>query len=129
MTSQPSIAVVHLHRDDNICLAARPLDGGARIIAGDRAVTLSGPVKLGHKIAVQRIPQGARVVKYGQAIGVTTENVEPGDWVHSHNLSNGDLELDYAPATQVPPAPPPITDRTFLGYRRANGKAGTRNYI
>ena len=129
MTSQPSIDVVYLHRDDNICLAARPLDGGAKIVAGDRTVTLSGPVKLGHKIAVQRIPKGARVVKYGQAIGVTTENVEPGDWVHSHNLSNGDLELDYAPATQVPPAPPPITDRTFLGYRRANGKAGTRNYI
>lgn len=129
MTSQPSIDVVYLHRDDNICLAARPLDGGAKIVAGDRAVTLGGPVKLGHKIAVQRIPKGARVIKYGQAIGVTTENVDPGDWVHTHNLSNGDLELDYAPATQIPPAPPPISDRTFLGYRRANGKAGTRNYI
>ncbi|MCU0871314.1 MAG: altronate dehydratase family protein [Pirellulaceae bacterium] len=129
MTSQPSIDVVYLHRDDNICLAARPLDRGDRIVAGDRAVTLRSPVKLGHKIAVQPIPQGARVVKYGQAIGVTTQDVEPGDWVHCHNLSNGDLELDYAPATQVPPAPPPITDRTFLGYRRANGKAGTRNYI
>ncbi len=129
MTSQPSIDVVHLHRDDNICLAARTLDSGAKIVAGDHAVTLRGPVKLGHKIAVQRIPKGVRVVKYGQAIGVATENIEPGDWVHTHNLSNGDLELDYAPATQVPPAPPPITDRTFQGYRRANGKAGTRNYI
>jgi altronate hydrolase len=129
MTSQPSIDVVYLHRDDNICLAARPLDRGDRIVAGDRAVTLRGPVKLGHKIAVQPIPRGARVVKYGQAIGVTTQDVEPGDWVHCHNLSNGDLERDFAPATQVPPAPPPIADRTFPGYRRANGKAGTRNYI
>jgi altronate hydrolase len=105
------------------------LEPGVKIVVGERTFTLRGPVKLGHKIAVERIPKGARVVKYGQAIGVTTEHVEPGDWVHTHNLSNGDLELDYAPASQIPPPPPPITDRTFLGYRRANGKAGTRNYI
>jgi altronate hydrolase len=110
-------------------VAARPLESGVRIATGDRTIALRGPVKLGHKIAIVPIPKGTRVVKYGQAIGLTTENVEPGDWIHTHNLSNGDLELDYAPATQVPPAPPPITDCTFLGYRRANGRAGTRNYI
>ncbi len=129
MTSHPAIDVVCLHRDDNICLAARSLDRGAPIVVGARTVTLTSPVKLGHKIAVQPIPQGARVVKYGQAIGVATQPIASGDWVHSHNLSSGDLELDYAPATQIPPPPVPITDRTFQGYRRANGKAGTRNYI
>ena len=129
MTDRLSIAVVHLHPDDNICVAARTLDRGVTITAGDRSLALRSPVPLGHKIAVLPISKGERVIKYGQAIGVTTENVEPGDWVHTHNLSDGDLELDYAPATQVPAPPPPITDRTFLGYRRANGRAGTRNYI
>jgi len=129
MTSQPTIDVVYLQRDDNICLAARSLEAGAQVIAGDRSVALGGPVKLGHKIAIRPISRGEPVVKYGQPIGVATENISPGDWVHTHNLSNGDLERDYAPATQIPPPPVPITDRTFLGYRRANGKAGTRNYI
>lgn len=120
---------VLLHREDNICLAARQLAAHARIAVGDRTLTLNGPIQLGHKIAIVRIPRGQPVVKYGQTIGVATENIEPGDWVHTHNLSNGDLELDYAPATQVPLPPAPITDRTFQGYRRANGKAGTRNYL
>jgi len=129
MTSRPSFDVVHLHRDDNICVAVRSLERGVTIATGDHAITLRGPVKLGHKLAIVPISKGARVIKYGQAIGITTEDVEPGEWVHTHNVSNGDLELDYAPATQVPPAPPPIIDRTFQGYRRANGRAGTRNYI
>jgi altronate dehydratase len=129
MTSRPTTDVVHLHRDDNICVAARPLERGVTIATGDHTISLCGPVKLGHKIALVAIPQGMQVVKYGQAIGVTTENVQPGDWVHTHNLSSGDVELDYAPATQIPPAPPTISDRTFAGYRRANGRAGTRNYI
>lgn len=120
---------VFLHRDDNICVATRQLAAGTHIVVGDQALTLNSPVKLGHKIALVRIPRGQRVVKYGQAIGVATADIEPGDWVHTHNLSNGELELDYAPATQIPPPPKPITERTFLGYRRANGKAGTRNYI
>lgn len=120
---------VLLHRKDNICLAARQLAAHTGIAVGDRTLTLNGPIQLGHKIAIVRIPRGQPVVKYGQTIGVATENIEPGDWVHTHNLSNGDLELDYAPATQIPPPPAPITDRTFQGYRRANGKAGTRNYI
>jgi len=129
MTQSPATEAVLLHRDDNICVAARPLAASVQIVAGGRTLTLRGPVKLGHKIAVVRIPSGQRVVKYGQAIGLATENIEPGDWVHTHNLRNEDRELDYAPATQIPPPPAPITERTFQGYRRADGKAGTRNYV
>lgn len=110
-------------------MAARSLERGRTIAVGEHTITLGEPIELGHKIAVVPLAQGARVIKYGQAIGVTTERISPGDWVHTHNLSNGDLDLDYAPATQIPPLPAPITDRTFRGYRRAGGRAGTRNYI
>src|SRR5690606_39205519 len=34
-----------------------------------------------------------------------------------------------ASATETPPPPPPIEGRTFLGFRRPNGKAATRNYL
>lgn len=110
-------------------MAARPLEGGLTIQAGDHRLTLREPIELGHKIAVAALAKGSQVLKYGQPIGVTTERVSPGDWVHTHNLSNGNLDLDYAPATQIPPPPPPIIGRTFRGYRRASGRAGTRNYI
>jgi altronate hydrolase len=49
--------------------------------------------------------------------------------VHTHNVEVGRLSLDYSCATEIPPDPLPQSGRTFLGYRRADGRAATRNYI
>ena len=120
---------VYLHPDDNICVAARNLGAGQELEIAGATVRLAEAVRLGHKIAVKGIRKGDYVRKYGQIIGQATEAIEPGQWVHSHNLVNGDFVRDYASATAVPPPPEAITDRTFLGYKRSRGKAGTRNYI
>ncbi len=129
MPTTATFDAVYLHPDDNICVATRRLESGEQISAGGRQVTLSAAVNLGHKIALQPIATGQRVLKYGQTIGFTTRDVAPGDWVHVHNLTAGEFDRDYAYATEIPPDPEPILGRTFQGYRRANGKAGTRNYI
>ena len=125
----PAVDTVHLHTEDNICVAARPLARGAQIVVGDAEITLDKAVPLGHKIAIKPIAKDEPVRKYGQIIGFATESVPSGGWVHTHNLATGDFVRDYAPASETPPPLTPITDRTFLGYRRASGKAGTRNYI
>ena len=39
-----------------------------------------------HKIALVRISKGDRVIKYGEVIGIATEHIEKGVWVHTHNL-------------------------------------------
>lgn len=130
MTStETSLEVVYLHPDDNICVAARRLEEGSEITVAGRRLTLREPVKLGHKLAIEPIPQGKFVRKYGQIIGQATRGIGPGQWVHSHNLAQSDFERDYAKSRAVPPPPSPIAGRTFQGYRRASGKAGTRNYI
>jgi altronate hydrolase len=121
--------VIYLHPNDNICVAARNLAGGTPIDVAGHKITLSGAVKIGHKIAVEAIGNGQPVLKYGQTIGFTTETVAPGDWVHSHNLINGEFVRDYASARETPASPAAIAGRTFLGYRRPSGKAGTRNYV
>ncbi|MGD9720339.1 MAG: UxaA family hydrolase [Pirellulales bacterium] len=120
---------IYLHARDNVCVAARDLPAGTEISAGAFQVRLTGPVKLGHKIALEPIAQGQPVTKYGQTIGFATLAIEPGEWIHTHNLEAGKFARDYAAASEVPPDPPPITGRTFAGYRRPNGAAGTRNYI
>ena len=128
MTAQP-IDVIHLHRDDNTCVAARFISAGSQITVADDTIPVTAPVPLGHKIAVSTIAKGERVRKYGQTIGFATESIQPGEWVHVHNLAIGDFARDHASATEIPADPTPITDRTFLGYRRAGGRVGTRNYI
>jgi altronate hydrolase len=129
MPAVAAVDVVLLHADDNIAVAARLLEPGEKIEVGGRVVAVAEPIRMGHKVAVAPIALGGRVLKYGQQIGVTTEPVEPGQWVHCHNLVNGAGERDFAPCRETPPDPEPIVGRTFDGYRRASGKAGTRNYL
>jgi altronate hydrolase len=124
-----AVDTIYLNAEDNICVAARLLTAGTEIRANGRAIKLAEAVPLGHKIAIKAIAKDEPVRKYGQIIGFASEAIEAGGWVHSHNLSIGEFVRDYAPASETPPPLDPIADRTFMGYRRANGKAGTRNYI
>jgi arabinonate dehydratase len=129
MLKAPPIDVVCLHAADNVCVAARDLPAQARISAAGRTVELTEPVRLGHKIALTQIPSGEKVVKYGQTIGFTTEAVAPGAWIHTHNLTAGSFQRDYAASSEIPPQPAPLLGHTFAGYRRPDRKPGTRNYI
>src|SRR4051794_36784386 len=78
--------VVYLHPDDNVCIAARSLEAGEELKVGGRTVRLKGPIKLGHKIALDKIGQDQRVLLYAQTIGATTGPIPPGEHVDSHNL-------------------------------------------
>jgi len=121
--------IVYLHRADNICVAARNLKRGESITAGQHSIETREDVRMGHKIALSQIAAGEAVRKYGQTIGFATQPIEPGQVVHSHNLEAGRFDRDYAFCTDVPPDPQPISGRTFNGYRREDGRAGTRNYL
>jgi len=77
---------------DNIAVACSALPAGtAREIAGARVV-LKTNVDVGHKFAVRRIGKGERIVKYGAPIGSATRDIEPGEYVHTHNVAS-----DYIP--------------------------------
>ena len=117
--------VMRLNPGDNVVIALADLAEGQPL--GD--YTLSAPVKRGHKIASRAIAAGENVYRYGQIIGTATEDIAAGAHVHSHNLGMGAHQQDYAFASQVPPIPTPASERTFLGYPRADGKVGTRNYL
>ncbi len=123
------VDAIYLNGQDNICVAARPLATGTEIVVAGTKLTLGLPVPLGHKIAIKPIAKDEPVRKYGQIIGFASEPIPTGGWVHSHNLAIGEFVRDYASASETPLPPTPITDRTFMGYRRADGRAGTRNYL
>jgi altronate hydrolase len=54
-----------------------------------------------------------------------------GEWVHDHNIGMGELSHDYAfgQGAVQEDILPLEKQATFQGFRRANGKVGTRNYI
>lgn len=122
-------SAICLHADDNIAVAARDVPAGTKVEIHGATIVARDAIGLGHKMATRFIPRGAPVKKFGQTIGFATSDIAPGSWVHTHNVEAGPLSLDYAYASEIPPDPKPITGRTFMGYRRPDGRAATRNYI
>lgn len=43
-------------------------------------------IEFGHKFAVTLIPRGTEVIKYGEVIGKSVNNINPGEHVHVHNI-------------------------------------------
>ena len=121
---------LQVHPDDNVAVAIEALAAGTTVSVGEGEVTLRDDVPKGHKIALRDLGAGADVIKYGAHLGHTTEAVGAGAWVHSHNLRTGLGELhEYVYQPVAPPAPIEGAMPTFQGYRRANGRVGTRNEI
>jgi len=85
-----SVPALMIHHDDNVATALRPLEGGERVTvsAGGReiTVTLYRPVPFGHKFALEDIPAGELVIKYGETIGRATALIRRGEHVHLHNV-------------------------------------------
>ena len=98
---------------------------------GPYSVRLSSAISAGHKIALRPIEPGQPVRRYGQIIGFATRPIEPGEHVHSHNLAVGEMSLDYRMSSDLRPIDyvPMAERRSFQGYRREQGRAGTRNTI
>lgn len=129
-TSAPAKAL-RLQPNDNVAVATKGVPMGAPVDTGPGTtpVVTRDRIEMGHKVAISPIRKGCPVRKYGQTIGFATSDIEVGDWVHTHNVEAGTLALDYAFCQDVPREPAPIRGRTFLGYRRPDGRAATRNYI
>ncbi len=81
-----------LHEKDNTVTALKDLVRGEEIVldpARESArISLSQDIPYAHKFARVFIPRGGNVIKYGEVIGVATEDIHPGDHVHVHNVES-----------------------------------------
>ena len=75
-----------LHQHDNVATARRTLKSGTVVAAGESGLVLRQTIPGGHKVALTSINGGEQLVKYGQIIGFAKADIEPGDWVHTHNV-------------------------------------------
>lgn len=118
---------VRLRAEDNVVIASMALGRGDEV----EGLTLYDPIPVGHKIATQALAKGSAVRKFGQIIGYAAEDIVAGAHLHTHNIefrpTEGGYEFgtDLSPVLQVSEA----EQDHFMGYKRANGTVGTRNYI
>lgn len=113
---------------DTVAVALRPIAAGEQMIVDDHALTAASDIPQGHKIALIRFAPEDMITKYGYPIGHATAAIEPGEWVHTHNIATnlaGEEAYEYQP--ELHPVTYPVRSLTFEGYRRPNGKVGIRN--
>ncbi|NCF11037.1 MAG: altronate dehydratase, partial [Gammaproteobacteria bacterium] len=118
---------IRLNAADDVVIARASLPPGTRL--DGEGISTTATVPAGHKVATRPIAPGEPVRRYNQVIGFATTAIAPGDHVHTHNLAMGDFERDYAHASEYRPISPADTPATFMGYRRADGRVATRNYL
>lgn len=127
----PAGNVLLLREGDDVAVAVRHIAAGEVVAVNGMEVRAETSVPAGHKIALHALPAEAPVHKYGQIIGYSTRPIQAGEHVHTQNLAVRQLHLEIEFATAVPPVEylPETERRTFQGYRRPNGRVGTRNYL
>src|SRR6056297_3145124 len=105
MTVAADSPFLFLHEQDDIAVARQNVEAGTVIpIPGTgETVTTREPIEMGHKVSVRKLATGSPVRKFGQVIGFTTAAIEPGSWVHIHNLGMGELSQTYEIGVDVPP--------------------------
>lgn len=124
---------LHLNPDDDVVIAKATLRPDTILVLedGQTEVPLRAVIPAGHKIALNAIPAGNPVRRYGQIIGFAEEDIHAGEHVHTHNVVLGTFARDYAFGADARPVnlAAPEDRRTFMGFRRADGRVGTRTYL
>ena len=118
--------------NDNVAVVKNETRSGLVVsLPGDGYVTLTEAVSPGHRFAISDIPSGEFVRQYGQPIG-TSLGIEAGSWITHDNMTDDVPVIRDLPDDLENPAPeyfPKDQIGTFMGFRRADGRVGTRNFV
>ncbi len=123
---------MQVHAADTVAVALRPLQAGEQIVLDGALHRLFDDIPQGHKFALKAHQAGDRVVKYGLPIGRASAAIAAGAHVHSHNLETALVGEEQYASGRASVAPTPAAfdeDVVWQGYRRADGRAATRNEI
>ena len=120
---------IKIHEKDNVAIAIRDLPKGTEIMDG--VVTVED-IPQAHKIALQDIPEGGEVLRYGVVLGTMKYDMPKGGWINETNLVMApapDLDaMEFATNIVTDLPEPPV--KTWDGYRNPNGgPGGTRNIL
>ncbi|NLB90548.1 MAG: altronate dehydratase [Clostridiales bacterium] len=120
---------IKIYPQDLVAVAITELNKGDRITVSGKELLIQEKIPSGHKIALQEMNEGEKVIKYGFPIGIATKTIFPGSWVHTHNLKT--LLAEKPIYTYTPDPVPVVSSRkgSFYGFERENGKVGIRNFI
>ncbi|RYC71200.1 UxaA family hydrolase [Spirosoma sordidisoli] len=123
--------VLKVHPADNVIVALRNLAAGEQIEFDSQTYTLPYAVGAKHKFVTEDRQPGDPVIMYGVLVGKATQPIRRGEPITTFNLKHDADPYSLAKKQPYRWQPPDVSrwqDRTFMGYHRADGRVGTRNY-
>ncbi len=122
--------VLQLDPRDNLLVALANLAPGDGAHFGAQSCPITEAIPAKHKLALVDLNPGDLVYLYGMIVGETAEPVARGSLLTPRNVRHraGAYTADRKPAQILTPDASAFADRTFMGFHRADGQVGTRNY-
>ncbi len=122
--------LIKVSDSDNVAVALRDIAENTMVMSG---VLTRSPIPQAHKIALTDIAEGGSIVRYGTVLGFAKAYIPKGSWINesmielppSPELDDLKWATDIVPEKDLPD--PPRTN--WMGYRNAQGFAGTRNIL
>ncbi len=118
--------------NDNVAVVkSQSIAGQEMLLPDGRVIEARDAAPPGHRFSTCDIPAGEFVRQFGQPIG-TSRGIREGEQITVDNMSNDVPVVRHLREDACMPAPDyvPASERaTFMGFRRPEGRVGTRNYV
>ncbi len=121
---------LEINPGDNVAVAIADLSTGEEVILDGKTYTLVSDIPIKHKFALQDFAIGDPVIMYGVLVGKASKPIRTGERIGTENVHHQATGF-HAKTKNYAWTAPDVSrwrERTFLGYKRADGQVGTRNY-
>ena len=121
--------IIKVQVEDNVAVALTSLTEGELVTLKEEKITIVEAVKAKHKIALEPIPVGGKIIMYGVLVGKATMVIPKGGLLSTANVKHTSAQTTGKTADYSWNAPDisAYQDRMFLGYHRPDGQVGTEN--
>ncbi len=122
--------VLQLDPRDNVLVALVPLAAGTTARFGPASCPVTEAIPAKHKLALIDLEPGDLILMYGMVVGEATAPIPRGALISTRNIRHrtGGYSAQRHPVSFALPDASPWASRNFMGYHRADGQVGTRNY-
>jgi len=129
MLSKPH-TFLQIHPKDNVLVALQNLSKGTIVTHNNQTITLSTDVAAKHKFTIDDLNPDEPIFMYGVLVGKAVESIDKGQAITIKNVHHAaeDFTLGKRKTSWHKPDVEKWSDKTFMGYHRADGSVGTANY-
>jgi altronate hydrolase len=123
-------SILKVHPADNVIVALRDLAKGETVEMNGISYTLKEDIAAKHKFTEHDFEAGDSIIMYGVLVGKAQYNILAGTRISTTNVKHASkgFELGSRKTEWHIPDISKFTGKTFMGYHRSDGSAGTANY-